>query len=209
MKTNPLLLTFCSVWLSTAFGFAGEANLFPPPSKSDGPLAVHPAKTTAIDSDDLAAALGIHHWNFQVQAADGMPAIRIAVRLIENGADRKLGEFTLSAEKWDSAAGKVIKGPKEFRVMVVVSPLDSATVQPLFESARFRVFAKEFQSGSTGAAIIENPFAKAPRRGIITYVAGQRGAAKVPRTDYDLYATDDYERVLRISFESGLPAEVK
>lgn len=186
-------------------GNSGEAKHAAEAPKLETAVVVRPARITGLTSEDLAEALGLHPWNFQVEVPDGTPSLQIAVRLTENGAERELSRMTLNAEEWDGAAGKRIKGSKQFRVLLTVSPVDNTTVKPLLESAKLRIFAKEFQSGSGSVAIIDNPFTKKPARGVSIFSSGQRGTAKAPRTNYDLLSTDDYQTVLKISFFSGLP----
>jgi hypothetical protein len=202
MKTNSLFLILplgCLV-LPTMIAYSGPSESPGPPGKAEAQFVVRPHGSTTIDAGDLAAALGISHWNFQIQVPEGTSSLRIAVRLIQNGAERNLGDLTLNAEQWDSARGKAIKGPKQFRTMVVVSPLELAAAKPLLESTRLRLFAKEFLSGSASVLIIDNPFLN-QSRGVTTYTASQRESGEASRNRFDLFSTDDYQRVLRISFE--------
>jgi hypothetical protein len=165
----------------------------------------------AVDGTDLADALGIKHFNFQVQVPDGTSFLRVGLHLIEDGQDRDVGNVKLWAEKRDDS-GNVIKGAKQFRVLVMVSPLDTSTANPLIESPKLRVFAKEFLTGNSGAAAtIENPFKKKHAGGVMihntTRLVRDR---KVPPgawdgfgTRFDLFSTDDGKCVMRISFEKS------
>ena len=212
VKTKFLFFipTLCLLFLSGMPGNAGEPQLQRPSAMPENQLIVRSSAPRAVDSEDLAEALGIHQWNFQVQVPEGTSFVRVAMHLIQNGTDRDLGSITMSAEKWDTDAGKVIQGAKQFRVLVMVSPVDLSTGNPLLQSAKLRVFAKEFQSGSASAAIIDNPFKKQPN-GVTIYKSPKHspGAGEALRTRFDFFETDDHQRVLGISFETGAFARVK
>jgi len=211
MKTKLLFFnpTFCLLFLSGMPGNAGEPQPQRPSVMPENQLIVRSSAPRAVDSEDLAEALGIHQWNFEVRVPEGTSHLRVAMHLIQNGTDRNLGSITLSAEKRDDA-GKVVQGAEQFRVLVMVSPVDLSTGNPLLQSAKLRVFAKEFQSGSASAAIIDNPFKKQPN-GVTIYKSPKHspGAGEALRTRFDFFETDDHQRVLGISFETGAFAKVK
>jgi len=212
MKTKLLFITLPVCLLcSCATTYSDEPKLHRPPGMPENELIAFDDYQKSVNSDDLADALGIVHFNFQVQVPDGTPFLRVALHLIEDGKDRDLGSVKLLTEKRDDS-GNVIKGAKQFRVLVMVSPLDTSTADPLRESPKLRVFAKEFLTGNGGAAVsIENPFKKKHTGGVVihntTSLVRER---KVPpgtwdgfETRFDLFSTDANKCVMRISFETA------
>src|SRR5689334_12865068 len=97
MKTKLLFFnpTFCLLFLSGMSGIAGEPQPQRPSAMPESQLIVRSSAPKAVDSEDLAEALGIHQWNFQLQVPDGTSHLRAAMHLIQNGTDRDLGSITL------------------------------------------------------------------------------------------------------------------
>ena len=212
MKKKLLFVTLAVCLLcSDATTYSDELKLHRPPGMPENELIAFDDYQKSVNSDDLADALGIVHFNFQVQVPDGTPFLRVALHLIEDGKDRDLGSVKLQTEKRDDS-GNVIKGAKQFRVLVMVSPLDTSTADPLRESPKLRVFAKEFLTGNGGAAVsIENPFKKKHTGGVTIYNTTRLvRERKVPPgtwggfgTRFDLFSTDADKCVMGISFETA------
>jgi hypothetical protein len=162
----------------------------------------------SLDANDLADALGIMQWNFVVQVTNtGFSTFTIALHLIENGSDRILGQVTAGASDIDGS-GKPIEGPRQFRLLALLSPVDTSGSDPLRESAMLRLYAK-LQSGSRSSVIVDNPFRK--RHEGIDYGSAQvvrdlkapPGGSRGFGTLFDLISSDDHKRIVRISFHQG------
>lgn len=164
----------------------------------------------SVDSEDLAEALGIMHWYFQVQVPDGTSALTANLHLIETNSDEVLGKLVLNTEPRDDNGNRIL-GIKQFRVLVIVQPLDASTEHPLFESAKLRVFAKEYLTGSSSIQIIKNPFSKNSKGGADIYNTSRLVRdLKIPSgvwdgygTGFDLISLVADNRILRISFEKA------
>ena len=165
--------------------------------------------TPVVDSATLAEALELRYWNFQVQVPDGTQRLRVDLHLVDKDADRVLGKLNLDATEWDGTAGKHIPGSKQFRVFIMISPVDMSPEDPLRQSGKLRVFAKGSPKDSSHASIlIENPF-KNDDGGIITDTSPELVRdRKVPSGSWDGFGTrfnlmesNGRQRILRISFE--------
>jgi hypothetical protein len=208
-RSLPLPLLLCLLCLC---GAPVRGQLKRPPGMPDNELIAFydDDHRRSLNANDLADALGIMQWSFQIQVPDGTDKLQVALHLIENGSDRILGTVYVRGEKWDSTAGKVVPGSKQFRLLVLLSPVDTSASDPLRESAKLRLFAKEFQSGSRSSEVVDNPLRK--HRGSITTFESPRLVRdrKVPSgvwdgfgTRFDLVSSDDEKRIVRISFHQG------
>ena len=203
MNIRFALLTVGLFCLAMTPAFCDETNfLHRPQDMPTNELAVFDDFHQSVDGEDLAEALGIMHWNFQVQVPDGTDMLSVNLHLVETNSDSVLGKLNLSTRKMDALTGKDIPGVKQFRVLVVISPLDTSVNDPLFESVKLRVFEKNFLTHSSSRIIIENPFYKKSKDGFITtHGLLLSRDHKVPwDTRFDLMSSANDKRILRISF---------
>jgi hypothetical protein len=111
----------------------------------------------SVNSEDLADALGIRHWDFLVQVPyDGM--LPVSFHWVENGKDRELGHTSLVIDRLDQQTGKFIPPPHQDRILFVVCPVENSTEDPWQDSAKLRIFVKDYDRGDSGFLLIENPF---------------------------------------------------
>lgn len=210
-KLPSLMATlFC---LATTSAFCDETNLlYRPPGMPTNELVAFVDPRQSTDSEDLAQALGVMPWNFQIQVPDGIVRLEIILHLIETNSDTDtiLGKLLLNIEQTQMDSTGVIKstpGVKQFRVLVVMCPLDTSTANPMFDSPKYRIFVKEFLTDISSAIIIKNPFKTEAGVAIYNQPRLVRDR-KVPPgvwngfgTSFDIMDQGNFKRELRISFE--------
>lgn len=169
LSAIPLVVVLCVVRVEL---IAGQANTNQFNGVSTNDVVARPEERRLVDATELAEALGVRQWNFLVQVPDGTDSLSLSLRFAGEGTERKLGDhLVLKANEWDSTVGRSIPGVKRFRVLVMILPADMSAEDPIRGSAKLRVFAKEFLSGSSSSALIPNPFYKS-KGGVATYGLG-------------------------------------
>jgi hypothetical protein len=165
----------------------------------------------SLSADDLAGALGVRHWNFQIQVPDGIETIHLRLQSIEGKKERDLGYLSVVVRERDATGqGIYSSGVKQSHVVVVAMPTDTSVGDPLFESKKLRIYARGSISRSNSSRLIDNPFRQG-KEGVATYNTSRRVRdRKAPPgvwdgfgTRFDLMGTADDKTVLRISFEAG------
>ena len=165
-----LLAAFFSVLAISASG--DETNLFVRMKTPTNEFAVVAEPVVqSVNNEDLAESLGIKHWNFQLQIPDNWAGYSVDFRWFENGTSRDLGHCEWPLSRIDSETGNKIPGPYQERILLFIAPVDISTDDPWRNSARLRVFLRDYGQVS-GSMLIENPFKKS-KTGFATYgIAG-------------------------------------
>lgn len=201
--------------LLTISAFCDETNIFARMGTPTNELAaIGEPVVQSLNSEDLAESLGIKHWNFLVQIPDNWVGFTMSFNWIENGTKRELGHSSFPIDRFDHETGKHISGPYQDRVLLVVSPADSSTEDPWRNSAKLRVFIKDYEQGVSGFDFIENPFRK-KNLVFVTYGSPSMvrdkqkklGTSEALATEFKLLASGTNE--FRVSFQLGYQMTIR
>jgi hypothetical protein len=161
-----LALCFVSFWPMIQTCAGGETNRFV--GVSTNQVVAFYDHEIPFECQELAQSLNIHHWNFQVQVPDGTIDLKVRILKFDGKTNNELAHMTLNALKRDRDTASVIRGVKQFRVLLTLMPAEIAAKNPWFESRKLRFYAKEFQSGTSTHGVVDNPFV-ASKNGLIIH----------------------------------------
>jgi len=209
MNTKLALLTVSLFCLAVAPAFCDETNLLARWGAPTNELvaAADPIHQT-VDSEDLAEALGIRHWDFLVQPKAS--SLFISFHWIEDGKDRLLGQTGLVVDRIDPYTGRFVPPPYQDRILFVIFPVDTSADDPWSNSAKLRIFIKDYDRHDSTVLLIENPF-KNNKRGYSIPSAPmavhndnekiEPGSVKrAMGTEFDVMKTADNQRTKQSSF---------
>ena len=210
MNTKFALVTVGVFCFAVAPAFGDETNLLARwGAPTNNLVAAADPIRQSVDSEDLAEALGVKHWDFLVQVpyAGTLP---ISFHWIENGKDRLLGQTGLVVDRMDPMTGKEIPPPYQDRILFVIFPVDTSTDDQWSNSAKLRIFIKDYDRHDSTVLLIENPF-KNNKRGYSIPSAPmavhkdnekiEPGSVKrAMGTEFDVMRTADNQRTKQSSF---------